>query len=522
MQGTTKTKNWLRYWRNSLADAESGKGALKKKDLNSFLTMKVSTFQLGSLANDGRNCAVLTNLFEGELDKTQLVKVVIRPTVFISKYEHGKKHSSTQPDVISPIVCQVWVSRSGYFYPAGRPTIPRDLLAPQVEDKFTLFDVECLDTFHTGNEACVFAEPEALALVDLESDPEKRYQGWDKYCGLARELFTTLNAGGAKSKIDVGYQLEKHRQVYFIKVDDAVNAARNILRLYDWLKIDDCPLPLLENYSLGRVGTHEACKESSSAISLRLGHSNSKFPLVAAQRDALTHVMSMEDGDILAINGPPGTGKTTFVLSAVASLWIKAALAESEPPFIMAVSTNNQAVTNIIAAFAKGFEENDSPFSGRWIPGIKSYGGYFPAASKENDAAAQYQTKAFYESLEQSELIDQAEFEFLAKARLAFTDEGLQTIGSVKTALQNEMAHLHLELTQVEAAWNQFDEANKLCIEALGETPLSTFQQSQEALECKGNELKQVMKDQKTWQSFCANESIWLLLFRWYHQSDVN
>jgi len=518
MQGTTQTKNWLHYWRNSLADAESGKGALNKKDLKSFLKAEVPSFQLGSLvsdADDSLTSSVLKDLFDGESDNTQLVKVLIRPTLYISKYEHGKKHSSTRPDVISPIICQVWISRGGYFYPAGRPTIPRDLLTPQADDKFTLFDVEDLDTFYTGKDICTFTEQEALALVEHEGDSDKRYQDWGQYYDLSRELFKALNVDETKSKIATGYQPEEQRKSYFVKVDDAVNAARNIIRLYDWLKLDDGPLSLLENYSLGRIEAHQPCKASSSSISLRLGHSNSKFPLAEAQRDALTHVMSMEDSDILAINGPPGTGKTTFVLSAVVSLWIKAALKESEPPVIIAASTNNQAVTNIIAAFGKDFEENESPFSGRWIPDIKSYGGYFPAASKENEASSLYQTKTFYESLEQSEFLERAEFNFLAKARVAFEDEGLQSIKSVKTILLKEMVQLHTELTQVEFAWSQLDQAKKCCIEKLGEDPLDAFQQLQQELDRKENELRQVIQDQKAWESFCAGESIWLLLFSW-------
>jgi len=38
------------------------------------------------------------------------------------------------------------------------------------------------------------------------------------------------------------------------------------------------------------------------------------------------------------------------------------------------VSTNNQAVTNIIDAFAKDFSEGEPPFNGRWIDGVSSYG----------------------------------------------------------------------------------------------------------------------------------------------------
>jgi hypothetical protein len=43
------------------------------------------------------------------------------------------------------------------------------------------------------------------------------------------------------------------------------------------------------------------------------------------------------------------------VLSIIATQWARAALEKAEPPVIIATSTNNQAVTNIIEAFGKDF-----------------------------------------------------------------------------------------------------------------------------------------------------------------------
>lgn len=517
MKEKTITKRWLRYWRNSLADAESGKGVLKKKDIElSFNTFEKGLFE-GKAAN-GEVSAVLKTLFEDESESTQLVSVVIRPMIYRSKNEHGQKHTSTRPDSISPIICHVWVSRIGKFYPANRPMIPRDLLAPQADDKFTLFDIKSLDSFHTSKKARLFTEKEVLSLIELDNNKDKCNQHWGEYYDLVAALFKVFYTKENKSKIDACYEREKCKQSYFIKADKAMGAAVHILKLYDWLKLKDCDLPLLKNYSLGQVDTHEPCEKSSSTMSLRLGHSNSKFPLVEAQRDALTHVMTMKDGDILAINGPPGTGKTTFLLSAVASLWVKAALAESDPPIIIAASTNNQAVTNIIDAFGKDFEENGGSLSGRWIPELKSYGGYFPAVSKENEVAELYQTKSFYESLEVSKFLDHAEACFLKKSQIAFKSDSLQSINSVKKILLNKMVDCHEEITHIEESWRQFDEAEKLfsekfCTEEVD--ALYTFKKSEQALADKENELNRVAEELKSWHRFLAGESVWLQLFCW-------
>jgi Cdc6-like AAA superfamily ATPase len=131
----------------------------------------------------------------------------------------------------------------------------------------------------------------------------------------------------------------------------------------------------------------------------RLGHSGDEFPLAMAQRDALSHYLTQQSGDILAVNGPPGTGKTTLVLSIIATEWARAALNKTEPPVVIATSTNNQAVTNIIEAFGKDFSTGTGAMSGRWLPELKSYGAYFPSSGRKADAAKKYQTDDFLTAL---------------------------------------------------------------------------------------------------------------------------
>lgn len=74
---------------------------------------------------------------------------------------------------------------------------------------------------------------------------------------------------------------------------------------------------------------------------------------------------SSAPGEVIAANGPPGAGKTTLLLSAVAGLWVCAALRGEDPSVIVAASSNNQAVTNIIDAFGKDFAAGEGHFAGR-------------------------------------------------------------------------------------------------------------------------------------------------------------
>ena len=123
-----------------------------------------------------------------------------------------------------------------------------------------------------------------------------------------------------------------------------------------------------------------------------LGQMRQDYPLSASQREAVHHFLTLEDGEILAINGPPGTGKTTLLQSIVTSLWVQAALYEhSEPPIMFAASMNNQPVTNIIDSFGN-VPEDETPLGGRWIPRINSYALYCPAHSRQDTAQQkQYQ-----------------------------------------------------------------------------------------------------------------------------------
>ena len=66
-----------------------------------------------------------------------------------------------------------------------------------------------------------------------------------------------------------------------------------------------------------------------------------KYGLSDSQRESMNNFNNLKDGEILAIKGPPGTGKTTLIQSIVANEYVKRALKGEEPPIIVAASTNN-------------------------------------------------------------------------------------------------------------------------------------------------------------------------------------
>ncbi len=495
---TAVIQNWLTYWRNSLADVESGKGALNADDLKTLSVVGLETFKAGGLP---AHSTQLAELFEDEEADTQLVQVVFRPMMHKVRLQHGKKKSALYPDYVAPLLCRLWVNRSGRFVPAAYPVIPRDLLSPLPEDSFTLLAVADQDTFLTKQEPKYWSYDEALTVLEDEDS-----EFWEDYCAVARGLVALCDRSALKE------DFEAQESGYLIKVDAQLGASVHIVGLYDWLSQTKDALPLLTQYTNTTPPPRLPCITNEQSFERRLGHGSTQYPLAPAQRDALGQAMIMNEGEVLAVNGPPGTGKTTFVLSLVASYWVEAALAESEPPLIVAASTNNQAVTNVLEAFEKGFEVTDDPFGGRWLSKLSSYGGYFPARSKESDAAKQYQTASFYKEIEHPDAIKQAETDFLANARLAFANDSLMSVPKVRKCLHDALLTTQQSINQTLAAWQTHSHAADAWFD-LAQDPDTLIDEKQTELEALQAQESLIKDDLKQWRQFCADESWWLSLF---------
>ncbi|MDU9392018.1 AAA domain-containing protein [Pseudomonas sp. zfem002] len=127
----------------------------------------------------------------------------------------------------------------------------------------------------------------------------------------------------------------------------------------------------------------------------------SAYPLDPAQRDALLGLAETGNGEVLAVNGPPGTGKTSLLRGVIASAWVQPLLmaprgTAPQCPVIIACAATNQAVTNVISSFdetpgiglfdAEGQRLPGSQVSveSRWLPALSSYGWYAPASLKSD------------------------------------------------------------------------------------------------------------------------------------------
>jgi hypothetical protein len=126
---------------------------------------------------------------------------------------------------------------------------------------------------------------------------------------------------------------------------------------------------------LGHIDTYNKDKN------IRVG-----FGLETSQRVAATAMTQVSDGNLLTVNGPPGTGKTSFLRAVIGTMYVQSALNDGAPLMILATAATNKAVTNIIESFSDVAGPEMQPnWQSRWLPNLPSYGWFYPAASKLDD-----------------------------------------------------------------------------------------------------------------------------------------
>ncbi|WP_396123119.1 DEAD/DEAH box helicase, partial [Escherichia coli] len=350
--------------------------------------------------------------------------------------------------------------------------------------------------------------------AETDEEREARYaalqQEWRQYLDDSERLLK--NVAGDWIKNPEQYELAEHG--YIVKTAQSGGASFHILSLYDHLLVCKKDVPLFNRFASREVHAAESLLAPGAKFSDRLGHSGDKFPLAKAQRDALSHFLDARHGDILAVNGPPGTGKTTLVLSIIATQWARAALEKSEPPVIIATSTNNQAVTNIIEAFGKDFSQGTGAMAGRWLPELKSFGAYFPSSTRKAEAAKKYQTEDFFNQVESKEYVEDALLFYLEKAKAAFPEKECSSPEKVIELLHGQLAAKSEQLKRLNATWQTLSQ-----VRAARELIANDIEQYLDNLNklLSGQEQKvTLLKSAKTeWKKYRAGESLIYSLFSW-------
>lgn len=160
----------------------------------------------------------------------------------------------------------------------------------------------------------------------------------------------------------------------YVTPGTVINANAHVLSLYQFLHTTDQSTPLYEGLlSTGKPQNFQSDAIDTNADTLlesalrACGSMSDQFPLTTSQRRAVHAFMHDGYGDITAVSGPPGTGKTTMLQSVVASMLVSHALEAKPAPLIVGMSTNNQAVTNIIDSFGSVTKDDPGVLEHRWL-----------------------------------------------------------------------------------------------------------------------------------------------------------
>lgn len=478
------------YWRNTLADAELGRGAFKSGEVTAFQRIDAESLARGRVGED-----VLAALFQGDHQDAQSLGVILRPVVYRSRTEHGRARGGRLPDVLTPIATPAIVFRDGRVEPSPGTATPRDLLEP-MGGGLTIGAVDALDAFLTRQD-----EPGAAA-----GSPPRDWQAYRAFCGqLIKAVCPELSQDERFERMDYGF-LELGQ--------DVRGASQHIGALYDGLREAAPDARLFETFAAAGSPPVEPCLPEGAGFAARLGHASPAYALARNQRGALAHLLAAGQGEIVTVNGPPGTGKTTLLLSVVASLWADAALRRAEPPIVFAASTNNQAVTNILDAFGADFATGTDAFAGRWLPEVTSFGSYFPARSRR-DEAGDYQTKAFFDRIEDKRYVAKAKAAFLGAAAVAFPDLPGATIEDVVEALHQRLEAQARELAAIEAGWSALGDARQATRALLGTEPATAIAALRAAMEEARAEQQGAVAIAEAWDRHVAREPLLHVLLAW-------
>jgi hypothetical protein len=477
----------LKYWRSAVADTGISDGRLNSRQLDEFHFLSSIEAEKGVLSSD-----TIVSLFDKVAEDVQRITVSYRPLLMRRKHQHGRYLKDDLPVDVTPIITRAEITREGRIIP-NQSFIPRDILDPLPRNTFSVGSLSDLDRFLTEH-----------PFRSEEENPEI----WQLYQSHWQQMIAEVagNWPNADTQyLKVGFGLIK-------PATEVAATVRQILQLSDVLIKDRPETPLLANFTRKTPRDTERLMKDPFALADRPGHSNAKFPVADQQREVLAHLYAAQIGDILAVNGPPGTGKTTMLLSAIAGFWVRAALEQTDPPLIVAASSNNQAVTNIIDAFGKDFGHGEGPFAGRWLPDINSFGLYLPAASRENKASTKYQTESFFRGLEAPDYLERARTAYLDSARIAFPNLGELDVARVIKALHQCLIDKSQVLIEADKAYENRRIAYENMQRLYGDKAETKLAQLEETKDCLTAEQTTAENVLNQWERWLADEPILLSL----------
>lgn len=425
--------NFLRYWRGSLADGLlpgfPDKAPLREVDWDEVVHGRVPDDAAQALLADWK---AANSKKQSDKAPPAWVPVLIAPVTFIARHGHGTS-GLRKGTPYAPLILTAQMSPEGKlsFDPSRDvPWISRSALEPSAAPEPQIGSLADFDSFRSTTPKAEDAE--WAKLIDYSNKLCAAVSG----IALAELAMDGYDRGPAM--VVAAYQPSSPSKDLITLADSLIEQRSNLPATFQSICATGPMRPQLS----------EPVRWTLSAR--HVGQMSRDYPLVSRQREAVHLLLACNEGEILPVNGPPGTGKTTLLQSIVATMVVETALAGKDAPVIFVSSTNNQAVTNVIDSFAMvkvpPHRQND-PLEGRWIPGVKSFALFLPSKSALVDEEKYHIARlpnygtplsGLPADLIQGDVIEAAETAFLSAAATAFSST-FETVGVVLGELQTRL-----------------------------------------------------------------------------------
>lgn len=444
-------KKWLLYWKKNLIDS-------LKADIE---IDKLEYFELENFKIEDQ---IITK-FE-EINKLiDLEEIRINKKKGIANKENESWVSLNELQVIiSPLKIKPTVENLALLKDK-KPKLPFWFFAKlnrngelQVPYETTpLFQRKYLEPLADENTEFIFSSVET---VDKNIAVKKEeYKTYLEYIRHLKYIFTAVTTQEIEQYSALGHET-RYNAIILLPNED-INVAIGIIQLYEKiLNEQNLPSLLKKLITLKNENVKDPVGVSDliNANTLHVGQMGFDFPLSISQRKSLyTYLQTNEQ--IFAVNGPPGTGKTTLLQSIVANKFVESAIIGKNAPIILACSSNNQAVTNIIDSFSKSNTKIDR-LQGRWLPGIAGYATYLPSNNKTEAELKGINYKkqngeGVFSQLESHDFLQKAKKEFTEKCEKYFGTPVLN-IKDVTKKLQKEIIQLQSILKDASSKWEEY------------------------------------------------------------------
>lgn len=383
-------KNITKYFRNAILAENQTNIDISNEN---YVCITWEELSKGKVINfDFRNTLKFNNNnTEGQKD------IIIALKTISDVYSDGGKVNNKLDDMTAIFFLPAKIDFDGKLYFSGdkSPWIPREFLTPMCDAKLSIGAAADYDNFLES-----YTEVKHIIKKIAEED---RFAAWTTYLQYAIDMYESVTHQSFSENEAVDYSEDKNdlskiqtTEKFYLFIDSTINATYHILGVYDKLKGNNEEPNLYAKITSGEKTLSKQISDidvfSNNKLKYHSGQMNGEYPLSPSQREAISCFKDIDNGEVLAVNGPPGTGKTTLLQTVVANMYVNAAISKQNAPLIVATSTNNQAVTNIIDSFGKVNPIGISNLESRWICGVNSFSVYFPSARKVSDPSLkQYQ-----------------------------------------------------------------------------------------------------------------------------------